>query len=122
VESSYSKSSGYLNQLAQFAASLPEKMDWKSSSSGILSVSSQLKEMFAIHLGKAISKVFWCLIRELIVDGLSFLHEDFYSEGSERSVGEGECKVVDASTNRPWIVDGANSSGRGSDEETDQIV
>jgi hypothetical protein len=53
------------------------------------------------------------LIRELIVDGLSFLPEDFDSQGSKRSDGEGECKVVDASTNRPWIVDRANSSGRG---------
>lgn len=57
MEGAYSQSNGYLNQLAVFAAQLPEKMDWRSSSSGIASVSSQLREMFAMHLGRVIAKV-----------------------------------------------------------------
>ena len=53
----YSKSNGYVGQLAQFAAAAPERMDWNSASSGIKNVSSQLREMFAVNLGNAISKV-----------------------------------------------------------------
>ena len=57
MKSAYSKSNGYLSQLAQFAASWPDRMDWKGSSAGISSVSSQLREMFAMHLGGVIAKV-----------------------------------------------------------------
>lgn len=53
----YSKSNGYVGQLAVFAASAPERMDWKGASSGIQGVASQLREMFAVNLGKVISKV-----------------------------------------------------------------
>jgi hypothetical protein len=57
VFQAYSKSNGYVGQLAQFAASAPERMDWNGASSGIQSVSSQLKDMFAVNLGKVISKM-----------------------------------------------------------------
>ena len=58
LKDAYSKSNGYLSQLAQFAGQMPEKMDWKGASEGIGSVNHQLREMFAQHLGKVISKVF----------------------------------------------------------------
>jgi len=57
LKDTYSKSNGYLSQLAQFAGQMPEKMDWKSASEGLGSVNRQLREMFAQHLGKVISKV-----------------------------------------------------------------
>jgi len=57
VVQAYSKSNGYVGQLAQFAATAPDRMDWKGASSGIQNVSSQLREMFAVNLGKVISKV-----------------------------------------------------------------
>jgi len=60
-----------MNQLAQFAVTAPDRMDWNGSASGIRDVSRRLKEMFAIHLGRVISKV--SPISGLIadVDGLS---------------------------------------------------
>lgn len=46
-----------MSQLARFAASTPDRMDWKVSASGIECVSSQLRELFAIHLGRVIANV-----------------------------------------------------------------
>lgn len=46
-----------MTQLAQFAANMPDRMDWTGSATGIKGVSSQLREMFAVHLGKVIAKV-----------------------------------------------------------------
>ena len=46
-----------MSQLAQFAANMPDRMDWTGSAAGIKSVSSQLREMFAVHLGRVIAKV-----------------------------------------------------------------
>jgi len=57
VQGAYSKSNGYVEQLARFAASMPQQMDWRSSTTGINGVQAQLKNMFADHLGKVISKV-----------------------------------------------------------------
>jgi hypothetical protein len=36
---------------------MPDRMDWTSSATGIKSVSSQLREIFAVHLGRVIAKV-----------------------------------------------------------------
>jgi hypothetical protein len=57
VQNAYSRSNGYLGNLAQFAARAPEQMDWKGSNTGIKGVQGQLRDMFADHLGKVISKV-----------------------------------------------------------------
>jgi len=73
-----------MSQLAQFAASAPDRMDWNSSSTGIKSVSSQLKHMFAEHLGKVIAKVLMNRVaRTDVVAGLSFNSQTFHSEGCE---------------------------------------
>lgn len=57
MKEAYTKSNGYLSQLAKFAGQMPENMDWKGASDGIGSVNQQLRELFAQHLGKVISKV-----------------------------------------------------------------
>lgn len=46
-----------MSQIADLAASVPDRMDWNGSSSGIKSVSAQLRELFAMKLGRAIAKV-----------------------------------------------------------------
>jgi hypothetical protein len=57
VHNAYANSKGYVSQIAQFAASLPDRLDWKASSTGLLDVSSKLKSVFAMHLGRVIAKV-----------------------------------------------------------------
>jgi hypothetical protein len=53
---------------------MPDQLDWKTSSSGLQSVSSQLKEIFSMHLGRVVAKVFPVAI-EVDVDGLSSCNE-----------------------------------------------
>lgn len=72
-------------------------MDWKGASEGIGSVNNQLRELFAMHLGKVISKVTPFLVKVLKVDRL----REYVEEGSitQRCEGEdrkGECESVDA--------------------------
>lgn len=50
-----------MSQLAQIAANLPDRMDWVGSAAGMKNVSSQLREMFAVHLGRVIAKVGYLL-------------------------------------------------------------
>ena len=45
-------------------------MDWVASATGIKSVSSQLREVFAVHLGRVIAKVVDVRYK-LILDGFS---------------------------------------------------
>ena len=88
LKDAYSRSNGYLNQLAQYAGQMPERMDWKSASEGIGSVNNQLRELFAQHLGKIISKVrgHLCWSRMLMIDGLW----EYVEEGTITQRCEGE--------------------------------
>jgi len=58
VQSAYSQSNGYLGQMAQYAANYPDSMDWNRASTDIRGVSSKLREIFALHLGKVLVQVF----------------------------------------------------------------
>jgi hypothetical protein len=57
VASSYSRSDSYVKDLAVYLGNAPDHADWFSASTGLTNVSSQLKGMFALHLGKIIVKV-----------------------------------------------------------------
>jgi hypothetical protein len=59
VASSYSRSDSYVKDLAVYVGNAADNADWSSASTGLTSVSSQLKGMFALHLGKIIVKVFY---------------------------------------------------------------
>jgi hypothetical protein len=68
--------------LLNFAARMQDRMDWNASPGGIQSVSSELRQTYAIDLGRVITRVVDFESRAN-VDGLSISFEDISSEGDE---------------------------------------